>query len=123
MPFDYEVKFNLDDCVKKLGLEEKGRVQQFVTNEVLRLSEPYVPFDEANLYGNPGALKRSGRPENNNTEAVWGGDGAIYARRLYYHPEYNFQGAPMRGGNWVDRMLQNGGMKAIEDGARRIVNR
>lgn len=47
-----------------------------------------------------------------------------YARRLYYHPEYNFQGAPkegeehkdgdpQRGAFWVERYLQNGGMDAI----------
>lgn len=118
MPYDYEVKFNLDDCIRKLGLEEKGRVQTFVTNEVLRLSDDYVPFDLANLYGNPGQLRNSGRVEG--TDVVWS---TPYARYLYYHPEFTFQGAPMRGGNWVDRMLQNGGMKAIEDGARRIANR
>ena len=41
MPQDYDVKFNLDDCIKALGLDEKGRVQSFVTNEVLRLSKQY----------------------------------------------------------------------------------
>lgn len=118
MPKDYEVKFNLKDTFERLGLEEQGRVQQYVTDEVLRLSDPYVPFDIANLYPNPGRLRNSGRVEG--TDVVWS---TPYARKLYYHPEYNFQGAPMRGGNWVDRMLQNGGLKQIEDGARRMVNR
>lgn len=118
MPHDYDVKFNLDDCIKALGLDEKGRVQNFVTNEVLRLSEPYVPFDIAELYANPGRLKNSGHIEG--TDVVWK---TPYARYLYYHPEFNFQGSPMRGGNWVDRMLQNGGLERIENGARRIANR
>ena len=98
-------------------MEEQGRVQQFVTNEVLRLSEPYVPFDEAGLYPNPGQLKNSGRVEG--TDVVWS---TPYARRLYYHPEYTYQGAPLRGGNWVDRMLQNGGIVEIEKGARRLAS-
>ena len=26
-----------------------------------------------------------------------------YARRLHYNPQYNFQGAPTRGGRWAER--------------------
>ena len=118
MPIDYTVRFNLDDAIKGLGLEEQGRVQTFVTNEVLRLANNYVPFDLANLYGNPGQLQNSGHVEG--TDVVWK---TPYARYLYYHPEFNFQGAPIRGGNWVDRMLMNGGLAQIEDGARRMANR
>lgn len=118
MPYDYEVKFNLDDCIKKLGLNEQGRVQQFVTNEVKRLSEPYVPFDLGGITEYPGQLLNS--VEIQGTDVVWS---TPYARRLYYHPEYNFQGAPMRGGNWVERMLQNGGLIEIEKGAREVASR
>ena len=34
--------FNLDDCIKKLGLDEKGRVQQFVTSEFKKNVESYI---------------------------------------------------------------------------------
>lgn len=117
---DMQVNFDLGKIVKRLGLEEQGRVQQFATSEVLRLSESYVPFDLAGKYKLPGNLIDSGHIENGN-EVVWGGNRAPYARRLYYHPEYNFQGAPIRGGYWVDRMLQNGGRKLIETSARKLV--
>lgn len=120
--YNYEVKFNLDKTIKDLGLEERGRVQQFVTHETLRLCTPFIPFDT-------GALVQSGRVENE-TDIVWGGLGVPYARRLYYHPEYNFQnkgdsenGGIGRGAYWVSRMLQNGGMKKIEDGAREVLKR
>ncbi len=119
MKFDYQVNFNLQDCLKGLGLNERGRVQQVVTNEVLRLSDAYVPFDKAGIYEQPGRLRDSGHIENE-TDIVWE---TPYARRLYYHPEYNFQGKPKRGGNWVDRMLQNGGRTEIEKAARREVAR
>lgn len=33
---DYQCSFNLEDCIKKLGLEERGKVQQFVTNEFMK---------------------------------------------------------------------------------------
>lgn len=122
MPYNYEVRFNLDDCIKTLGLQERGKVQQFVTNEVLRLSEPYTPFDISGRYAKttpPHTLIDSGHIENE-TDVVWR---TPYARYLYYHPEFNYQGATMRGAYWVDRMLQSGGLIGIENGARRIVHR
>lgn len=114
---NYNCTFNLNDCIKALGLEEKGRVQRFVTNEFVKNVEPFVPLDEAGKYENPGQLKDSCHVENE-TDVVWN---TPYARNLYYHPEYNFQGAPMRGGYWADRYMQNGGQQEIEDGVRRIV--
>lgn len=115
MTYDFELHLNVDKIVRDMGLEEKGRVQQFVTNEVLNQSEPFIPFDEAGLYDNPGALVGSGRIEG--TDVVWS---TPYARHLYYHPEFNFQGAPQRGGYWVDRMLQEGGLQQIEKGIKRL---
>lgn len=140
---DYQCTFNLQDCIRGLGLDEKGRVQQFVTNEVLRLSDDYIPFDE-------GSLKDSGHIEND-TDVVWGGAVAPYAHYMwegivYEDPELHcagfqvkdggwrsrkgvqkvptdrpleYQGAPMRGDHWVPRMLQNGGLQKIEAGARK----
>lgn len=118
MGITFVCNFNLRDLVKTLGTEEKGRVQQFVTNEVLNLSDGYIPFDEAGKYENPGRLKDSGHIEDG-TDVVWQ---APYARRWYYE-DANFQGAPQRGNYWVPRMLQNGGLKQIEDGARKVVKK
>lgn len=116
---NYTCTFNLDDCIKKLGLEEKGRVQRFVTSEFQKNVQPFVPFDVAGKYENPGRLIESCHIENG-TDVVWS---TPYARRLYYHNEYNFQGAPMRGSYWADRYMQDGGQREIEDGARRLVRR
>nr|DAF88864.1 MAG TPA: Minor capsid protein [Siphoviridae sp. ctoyo6] len=116
---NYNCTFNLDDCIKTLGLEENGRVQRFVTSEFQKNVEPYVPMDEAEKYENPGRLIDSCHIENG-TDVVWN---TPYARRLYYHPEYNFQGAPTRGGYWADRYMQNGGQQEIEDGVRRLLRR
>lgn len=113
---DYQCSFNLDDCIKKLGLEERGKVQQFVTNEFMKNVQSFVPFDLAGKYEKPGRLIDSCHIEDG-TDVVWS---TPYARRLYYHPEYNFQEAPMRGAYWADRYMQNGGREEIEQGARRI---
>lgn len=117
MAFDYEVRLNIEPIIKKMGLEERGRVQQFITNEVVRLTEPYVPYDMAHLYDNPGLLKDSVYIDNE-TDVVWH---TPYARYLYYHPEFNYQGAPYRGGMWVHRAMQNGGMDSIINGIRRMI--
>jgi len=113
---DFKISFNVEDCLKKLGLEERGRVQQAVAAEFLKNVNPYVPFDAAGKYENPGQLRDSGHLENENTEAVWR---TPYARNLYYHPEYTFQGAPLAGGYWADRYIHEGGLKELEALARK----
>lgn len=99
------------NVIRNHGLEPNGRVQRFIDSECLRLSEPKVPKDT-------GALIQSGII---NTDI---GSGEIkyqtpYARRLYYHPEYNFQQSPERGAYWFDRMKQQY-KKQILKGASRI---
>lgn len=126
MAYDYVCNFNLDDCLKTLGLDEKGRVQQFVTEEFMKNAQEFVPFDIAGKYENPGRLIDSCHIEND-TDIVWE---TPYARRLYYHPEYKFQGkgesetnGTGRGAYWADRYLQNGGLEELEQGVRRIVKK
>lgn len=136
--------FDVNRCIKNLGLDEGGRVQQVVTNEVISLSEPYVPFDE-------GTLAASARIENG-TDVVWrmpyahymwGGivyedpvlhcagfqveDGGWRSRKgvqkVPTNRELEYQNGSLRGPMWVPRMLQNGGAKKIEDEARKAVRK
>ena len=116
--YNYEVIYHGDKLLKDLELDELGEVQKFIANQVLILSTPYVPMDIAGLYENPGALVSSGHVEENSCDVVWK---TPYARRLYYNPQYNYQGAPMRGGYWVGRAMQNGGLDKITQGAQRLV--
>lgn len=143
----YNCTFNMGDCLKTLGLEEKGRVQQYVTNEVIKLSDPYVPFQE-------GTLKESVHIENG-TDVVYGGAASAYANYqwngiVYEDPllhcagfevadggwrsrkgiekvptdrKLQYQNGGLRGAKWVERMLQNGGLEKIEAGIRRVVSK
>lgn len=82
--------------ITKRGIQSGGPVQQFIDNEVLRYTDKYVPFDT-------GVLKDSGI---RHTKI---GSGNViyrtpYARKMYYNPQFNFQGGPMRGGKWFERM-------------------
>ena len=108
--FEYDEK----KILEKRGLEDKGRVQKFIDTECLRLSSEFAPFDQHTLI-------ESGQE---NTQI---GSGEIkyrtpYARRLYYHPEYDFstEKNPKAGGYWFERMKQQY-KERILAGARKIV--
>lgn len=92
--------FETLDCdtakiIKTRGMEDGGRVQQFIDSECLKLCQPMVPKDT-------GALIQSGIIHTKI------GSGEVrystpYARRWYYMPA-SFQEAPERGNYWFDRM-------------------
>lgn len=88
--------FNRDKILKSRGLEENGKVQQFIDSECLRLCDKKIPKDT-------GALIQSGiiNTRVGSGQVIWR---TPYARRLYYHPEYNFNQSPERGAYWFDRM-------------------
>lgn len=88
--------------------------QRFTDSEVLRLCTPYVPMDT-------GELIRSGLRETKigSGEVIYK---TLYARRWYYTPA-RFEGRPMRGNYWFERMLDNGGRDAIQRGIVQILGR
>ena len=63
--------------MKKRGLDPAGKVQMYLDSEVLRMSDPYVPFLTGNLKrsGQLGTVIGSGLVQYN----------AIYAHEQYYH--------------------------------------
>lgn len=71
-------------------------VQRKIDSEVLRLCAPRVPFDKGilNKSGILGTVIGSGEVKYI----------APYAAKMYYNPQFNFQGAPMRGAFWFERM-------------------
>ena len=64
-----------------------------------------VPFDQ-------GSLQNSGSVDDSNADkgSVDVSFSTPYARRLYYHPEYNFQteNNPNAKGRWMDDYTENG---------------
>lgn len=91
---DMKVKFTILETqllMKARGIEVQGKVQQFIDSEVLRLTDPYIPFDS-------GALKKSG---TQNTKI---GSGEVvyktpYARKQYFENK----GSGLRGKKWFER--------------------
>ena len=145
-------KFDAQACLKALGLEEGGAVQQMVDQTVLDVCEPYVPMDIAGGASGTGLI-RSGIMNTviGSGEVVWKTPYAHYVHEgiVYVDPETHaagfltedgwksrknvskipsdrnlqYQGAPRRGSHWVDRAMQEGGIEIVEDMARKAVKK
>lgn len=98
MIFFREFKHNPGEIVNKRKLGQGQAVQKFVDSEVIRRMSPYTPFRDGALVGSA-------------TGKTSVGSGKVqqqtpYAKRWYYEPA-NFNGAPMRGNRWFERMKQS----------------
>lgn len=96
-------------------MEDGGRVQQFIDTECLRLSNEKAPKRDNILIssGNSNTIIGSGELRYRTP----------YARRLYYHPEYNFsqEKNPDAGAYWFERMKQQY-KEQILKGAQKVAN-
>lgn len=136
VPFHINISHNFDSgaCIKTLGLEEKGQLVKICADEILHMSDTYIPFRE-------GALKKSGKIEDG-TDVVWDTPYAHYMWEgiVYEDPDLHCAGFPtengwrsrkkvekvptdrsieyqngkLRGAHWADRMLQDGGLEEIQ---------
>lgn len=85
------------------GLESGGRVEEYVAEQVLALSGPYVPRDT-------GRLERSGAVRG--SAVVWD---TPYARRQYYE---NKGSGGLRGARWAERMWLDRGREIVRGAAQ-----
>lgn len=96
-------------------LNPGGEAQAFVDNEFIKHCEPYVPRDAGMLADSAWLSTEigSGRIVYNTP----------YAQKMYTSPELNFQGAPMRGAFWAERMWADRGDEITEGAAKRAGGR
>ena len=92
------LELKAEDIKSKRGLQDKGKVQAFLDNEVIRLTEPYVPFQS-------GILKNTPLLSSSLGEVVYN---TPYARRQYYENRGNgtdgTSNGGIRGKLWFERM-------------------
>ena len=92
------VKIDPGRILKKRGLEPNGKVQRFLTNEVARMANPYVPFKTGNL-------KNIQVRVLSNCIIYY----APYAKKQYYENSGNGKQGTNKGGLrgklWISRML------------------
>lgn len=110
---DVKVSVKVDEIQRLLrdhGLEEHGRVQTYIDNQVIQYCDPYVPMLT-------GALKNSA-----NTATDLGSGEVIYktpyAARQYYSNFSNQSG--LRGSKWFERMKADR-LDDILDGAKNLL--
>lgn len=101
---------NKAKILESRGLDDGGRVQQFIDSECLRLCERKVPKDTSMLIQSGIINTKIG-----SGQVQWK---TPYARRLYYHPEYNFDQSPERGAYWFDRMKTQHKKQILEGAAK-----
>lgn len=78
-----------------------------------------VPYDTGNLQEDSSSVEKA-TLTNKKSFMKWS---AVYARRLYYHPEYNFQKG--RKGRWADEWIfgskKKRVLKSYEDAAKEVL--
>lgn len=95
--------------IKGVAPEKIHRAQIFIDSEILRNSDPLVPFDT-------GSLKRSG------ITGTRIGTGIIKYTATYSKPQYfNGCSSGQRGRKWVRRMWISKGKKILKD-TQKIIN-
>lgn len=92
----YKIELNnLQSILAKRGLQARGPVQQFLASEIVRRSDPRVPF-------------RAG-PLKNNVRILKGGEEIQYimpyAKRQFYNPQVGRATGAQRGGYWFQRTM------------------
>ena len=113
-----KVKLDVESIPKikqSRGLEERGRVQQMIDSEVIRLMTPYTPRDTGALINSATRLTQIG-----SGLVMQGGPSAPYARRWYYNKENaHFVGG--KTDHWFDKAMRNGGAEAIAKKAQQMI--
>lgn len=89
---------SIDKVLKKRGLEPNGKVQRFLTNEIAKNANPYVPYKD-------GGLKDKQVRIEPNCIIYY----APYARKQYYENKGNGKQGTNKGGlrgkRWIERMM------------------
>lgn len=106
---------SLQEFKQLRGLEERGRVQQMIDSEVIRLMTPYTPRDTGALINSATRLTQIG-----SGLVKQGGPSAPYARRWYYNKENaHFVGG--KTDHWFEKAMRNGGAETILKKAQQMI--
>ena len=102
------VNINASKILKERGLGSSTKVQKYLASEVRRLSDPYVPMQQ-------GDLKNRNTIANDGSQIVYTQPYAHYqyygevmagrAPKSYTGKKLTYNGAPMRGARWTERMI------------------
>lgn len=144
----HQINFNLGDCISVMGLEPGGRVAEGVAEEIQRLSDDYIPFDEGYLKNKSGDISAELQEgveltwDTPYAQYMW--NGIVYedpdlhcagfktdagwrsregVKKIPTNRKLTYRGESTRGPKWVNRMLDNGGREEIEKKAREEIKK
>lgn len=102
------IDFDTSKILASRGLGATNKARKYLASEVVRLSDPYVPMQQ-------GLLKNTRTIAANGSQIVYTQPYAHYqyygevmagrAPKSYTGRKLKYNGAPMRGARWVERML------------------
>ena len=128
--FSFKIKMNsTNKIINRLGMEENGRANKFLRDEVDRLCDPYVPMAS-------GTLKNTKQyPSNHEIKYVMPYAHYMYigkkavgssrpkgVKRTISNQPLKYSGAPKRGAKWEKRMMSDKGQKVVKDLQKYIKN-
>lgn len=92
------------DELEKAVLESLDQVTEWLLSDVVK--RQVIPFDIGTMQNTATFVNRENLSEGETSIVV----STPYARRLYFHPEYNFQKVnnPNAKGRWFDDYLEGG---------------
>ena len=118
-----KVDIDADKILKNHGLGGSDKVRKYLASEVVRLSDPYVPFQQ-------GGLKNQRTIASDGSQIVYTQPYAHYQweglamggrpPKHYTGDALNYHGAPMRGKRWTERMWADK-RKEIENNVEKYI--
>lgn len=127
-----EIKWKpYNTILKNHGLEEDGKANKFLRDEVDRLSDPYIPRDIGNLarlktYPNNHSIRYTSKyaQVQYNGKLMLTKNVSSYAklgeRKVLTSTDLKYQGAPKRGPKWDKRMWLDKGKSICKDVERYV---
>lgn len=111
MRVSVKVDINTRKILESRGLGASNKVQKYLASEVVRLSDPYVPMSS----GSGAHMKNQSQIASDGSQIVYPAPYAHYqyygevmagrAPKHYTGRKLTYNGAPMRGARWTERML------------------
>lgn len=117
------VDIDAHKILRRLGMGGSDKVRRYLASEVVRLSDPYVPFQQ-------GMLKNQRTIASDGSQIVYTQPYAHYqweglamsgtAPKKYNGNALKYHGAPMRGKKWTERMWADK-RKEIENNVEKYI--
>lgn len=111
------VEIDADKILTERGMARSKKAQKFLASEIVRLSDPYVPFQQ-------GMLKNQKTIASDGSQIVYTQPYAHYqwegltmsgrAPKHYNGNDLKYHGAPMRGKRWTERMWSDKSKEVIK---------